>query len=813
MISTYFTMAWRHIIKDKIFSIINICGLSVSMAVCFLIFQYAAFETGYDSYNINAGNIYRVTTERYENNLIISASALSSDLISQAFKDKILEIKQSGRLMSTRYWFDCTLKYTTQTKTYIFNERNLYFADPSILSMFSFDMKEGNAMNALQKPYSAVLSSLSAKKYFGAENPMGKMLHLKGSFDEHDYIVTGVMADLPADAHLDADILLSMSSLENNPYFKTFDTYTYIELIPHANEENIKHKVKNFIHKFLPTLEGNKTMLTLDLQPITDIHLYSSLADEIKPGGNAKSIYFLLLIAFVIVFIAWINYINLTTSRSISRAKEVGIRKVSGANRSQLIKQFLTESLILNVLSIIIASLLVYFLSPSFFLLTGISLHENIFKIKITDTSVAVVIIFFLGIFLSGFYPAYSISSHNPASVLKGKFGVESGSFSLRKVLVIFQFTCAITLGIAVLLFNQQFRFMQSSDLGIEINKTIVVKAPTITDSSYLSHLSNFKYQLQANSIISSATTSSAIPGENIEWTGAVKKDLNSDANLNFTINVVDADFIASYKLKLLAGRNFEVSDFPGKKFGTKTEPVVLNREALKQLRLENSDEAIGSFIYWGNNKCIVIGVIDNFHQRSLKSALAPMLFTVNYGPNLSLKFGEAVNSENIEQSIQIINNAWNSFFPNDPFDYLFLDDFYNKQYANDKRIMTLFNFFCGLAVLVSCLGLSGLASFTAIRRTKEMGIRKVLGAPSLVLISLLIREFLILVMMASCLAIPIAYLGLQQWLQNFAFHILPNVWLYIIPVLFILIVALGVVSFQTLKTVYRNPIETLRRE
>lgn len=816
MLKNYFIIGFRQLKKDKVFSSINIFGLSVSIAACILIFQYVFFELGYDQYHEDAKEIYRVSTYTYEDGQTISQSALSSLSVGPALKEKFPEVILSARLVSTRFWFNCTLNYKDGNNVRVFNEHHLYYADPSFLLMFSYPFVKGDKETALRKPYSLVLSSSAAKRYFGDEEALGKILFLKGSDEEHDYTVTGIMVDPPSNSHIDADILLSMGSLESNRNFKNknFDAYTYVQLAPRSDSKNLKAKLPGLVSTFLTAT--NKTRIELDLQHIKDIHLHSSLQDEIKPGGNAKAIYFLVLVAFAILLIAWINYINLATSRSIARAKEVGIRKVSGATRSQLVYQFMTEAMIINVLSVLIALLLVYLFGPSFYQFTGLSFsYPGIFKSGDGVILYFLLVVFCIGVFLSGFYPGRIISSYKPALVLKGKLSGSGDMLFLRKTLVVFQFICAIGLTTAVLVFNQQFQYMQGEDLGIDINKTLIVKGPTNVDSTYLTQLTGFKRQLHGFSIIDAVTTSSSIPGEQIGWSGSVRKGkYKSLPKHEFIVNVVDPDFIDVYKLKLLAGRNFEMSDFPiMSHFGSKIEPVILNKKATNQLGYEATEDAIDATIFWNANECRVVGVIDDFHQQSLKSALQPILFTANTGPLLSLKLGKAVNNENITQSISSIRRSWNNFFPNNPFDYFFLDDFYASQYKRDEQVVSLFNFFCWLTIAISCLGLFGLSAFTVSQRTREVSIRKVLGASTLSLIELLTREFLFLVVIAACLALPFSYYGIGEWLQGFAFHIDLSGWSFVTPVFMILIVAFLAISTQTFKAVHKNPAETLKHE
>jgi putative ABC transport system permease protein len=459
-----------------------------------------------------------------------------------------------------------------------------------------------------------------------------------------------------------------------------------------------------------------------------------------------------------------------------------------------LVLQFLSESTIINGISVALAFVLVYFLSPIFYDLTGLSFSFlRIYESGLTSPGIVVALVFSAGVFMSGWYPAKIISSHNPASVLKAKFTMTGDGLNLRKVLVVFQFTCAIVLTIAVMTSNHQFRFMQRQDLGVDINKTLVVKAPTTfataVGESYMSRMAAFKNDLQARAVISSVATSSSVPGEKVGWTGMVRKgESESGPSLSFMINVVDIDFISAFGLQLLAGRNFEISDYPGEQFGMKTEPVILNRTAVNQLGFSLPEDIIDHTIYWESNRCLVVGVVNDFHQQSLKEVLQPMLFTANNGPMLSIKLGKAVNDSNLAESVSIIRDAWKIYFPDNPFDYFLLEDFYSQQYVNDKQVMNLFQVFCGIAILISSLGLFALSTVAARQRLKEMGIRRVL-------------------------AVPIAWLGMERWLQSFVFHINSSAWLYIVPVLIVLVIASITICVQTFKVIHTNPAEILKCE
>lgn len=531
MIINYFRMAFRHLRKGNIFSSISVFGLSVSIATCFLIFQYAFFELDYDQYEENSKDIYRLTTHTYENDQLIYPTALSGVFMADAVKEKLPEVTSTTRLVSTKGWFDCTLKYSLNNSVRIFNEHHLYYVDSNFLEMFSYSMLYGNRDTALEKPYSIVLTTTAAKRYFGNDEAIGKVLHLKGSNDENDYTVTGILVDPPINSHLDGDIFLSISSVSSNPYFNTIDAYTYIQTLLLSNYENLQNKISDLSPELIPV--KGKTKTVLGVQRLADIHLHSFLQDEMKQGGNAKATYFLLLIACVILIIAWINYMNLSTSRTIVRAREVGIRKASGASRTQLFYQFITEAIVINLISAFIGILIIQFIGPYFYQFIGIpSYYAQAFRQFNVFTIYILFATFLLGIFLSGFYPARILASYNPALVLKGK-SIGGDGVILRKVLVVFQFTCAIGLMIAVFGFQQQFKHIQNQNLGIDIGRTMVVKAPANVDSTYRLRLEGFKAQLQSYDIVTSITSSSSVPGEKIEWTGSVRKEKQSKNQLN----------------------------------------------------------------------------------------------------------------------------------------------------------------------------------------------------------------------------------------------------------------------------------------
>lgn len=813
MLQIYFRIAWRHLLKDKMYTMINVLGLSVSVAVSVWVLQYALFELHYDNFFKKATQLYRVTSDSYDNSELVYRSSLTQLSVAPALKNDFGDVKESTQLLCTSGWFICTLKYEDGPATRIFNERHVFYNDGTFFSVFSWPLSSGNASAALQQPFSVVISQSTAYRYFGSEPALGKILHLKGSVDENDYTVTGVMPDLPEDSHLKVNVLFSTSSLEHNRFAKYFETYTYALLAEGAHPDHLRSQMPGLVSKLFGKSAGD---IRLSIQPIQDIHLDQRWQDEMKPSGNATSIYFLLGVAAFIFVVALINYVNLATARALERAKEVGVRKVSGAHRSQLVGQFLAESFIVYSLSFFTAGIILVTCSSWFYEIVGLPSFSVLHFQKLNSSEWRVLTGFLLVLFLAAFYPARMISSFSPALVLKGRFTGSQKGLVLRRALVVVQFICAIGLMTGVYAMHDQHLFMQNQDLGFDIAGTLVVKAPAnmVDESCYVS-IPRFRKKMADLSFVTSVTTSGAIPGQKIGWVGNLRKAPGQPViGRNFSIQLTDPDFIQSYGLKVIAGNVFREADYPkSRRFGTVTENIMLNAEAVRQLRFASPAEAVDKVIYWDDNKCVIVGVVADYHQESLKNAIQPMVFTANLGPNISIKLSPAVKKENLARDLALIHQTWNSFFPDSPFDYFFLDDFFKKQYSEDEQVMRLFDVFCLLAIFVSSLGLFGLSLFTTKQRTKEIGIRKVLGATLLNLMTLLIREFLRPIVLACCVAVPAAYFVTENWLSGFAFHVNLNGWQFAAPVLLILIIALVTVSFQTARVAVANPTDSLKHE
>jgi putative ABC transport system permease protein len=699
----------------------------------------------------------------------------------------------------------------TVPKRITFLESKIYYAEPSFLRMFSFPMKQGSRESVLEKPNTAVISESAAHKYFGDEDPMGKMIVLSNQNGKQLYEITGVFEDIPENSHIKFDFLLSFQTLvqlqPNAAYDWGWNMFnTYVLLAPETDPQSLQQKFQAFVERH--KIHGKDFRREFILQPIQDIHLHSHLRWEPEVNGNAKTVYFLMLIAFFILLIAWINHVNLSTARSITRAKEVGIRKVLGSRRMQLIRQFISESALFNLLSVLAALVLILiFLSP-FNQLTGKQLSTNAglawFWMALSVLA---------GTFLSAIYPAFVLSSFSPDSVLRGKFIHTYRGVSFRKIMVIFQFALSVILIVGTLTVTKQLQFMQNKDLGIQIEQTVAVRIPG--NMGYSSErVERFKRELKNSPHIKAVTASSSVPGKEYSNASSGIRPLASnpeDGKRCFFISV-DYDFFDFYGNEFVAGRRF------AKEFSTDLETAILNEEAARLFGFESSEEAVSQKILLGGLGGEIretIGVVKDYHHKSLKDSLQPILFTLTEGDQNSRHnyFSIKIDGQDINQTMTFIKKAWDSVYVGTPFEYFFLDESFHNLYQSDRRFGRVFSLFALLSILISCLGLFGLAAFMAEQRTKEIGIRRVLGATTSRIVYLLSREFVKWVLASNVIAWPIAYYVMNRWLQNFAFRTDLGFGIFFLATFISLIIAILTVIYQSVKTAMANPADTLRYE
>lgn len=805
MFRNYFKTAWRNLRSQKGYAGINIFGLAIGIAACLLILQYVSFELSFEDFHVNKDRIYRVHQDRYDKGKLSTEWSAGAYGVGNAFKDGIPEVEDYVKVVGRG---DLIAEVNNQPVKI----SQAFYASTSFFKIFTYPLISGDPNTALKEPFTAAISEKTAKAIFGTTDAVGKTIRFNRV---RDYTITAVYKNPPVNTQLKPEILCSYASFvklqgpNNNPEnaWVWDGCLTYLLLQHGADPEKVEAK-------FLPIVEKNvgeqmkrfNASVTYTLQPLKDIHLYSHYIGEPGVNGDGNTVYLLLAIAFFIVIIAWVNYINLATARAINRAKEVGIRKAIGSRRKQLIAQFLTESGLLNAFALVLGLIIVLVSIPGFNALSGQQLSFSLFSRA--DFWLSLGALFIIGVFFSGLYPALVLSGFRPIEVLKGKLTATTGGGLLRKSLVVFQFAASLFLLIGTLAVYTQIQYMRKQSLGLDIEQTLVVNPPIVgVDSTYMQKLTAFKQELARESNIRNITVSTSIPGEPVDWNAGGIKLVGSDETTQQQYRVigVDYDYVKLYGLKVIAGRAFS------KDFGEDARAVIYNREAVELLGFTNPADAVGKKIdFWGEQFTIA-GVVENFHQESLREAFEPLILRLmpDVSGYLSVKTTNAQSSETVAG----VKAQWNKFFPGNTFDYFFLDDHFDQQYKADQRFGQTFGLFTTLAILVACMGLFGLASFTTLQRTKEIGIRKVLGASVPGILRLLYKEFAMLIIIAFLVAAPLAWLAISKWLQGYAFRTGMHWSYFALPFVVIVVVALVTVSFQSIKAAVANPVKSLRME
>ena len=807
MIQNYITVAWRNLLKYKTISFVMIFGLAASIGAFLFITQYIFSEFSYDEFHTKAENIYRIRLDDYKQGVLTNSSVVSYYAEAPAMIETVPEVENFVRLHRA----DGMISYRKPTGELVnYHQKKAFYADSSLFTIFSFPLLKGAANQVLRRPESVVISATMAQTYFGQQNPIGKTLRLSTEWQGGDYVVEGVFADIPANSHIHFDFVFSIQNLLKNQQFATggwywTNFYTYLLLRPGTSPTAVEGRLSGLIDQHIgKQLKKHNIKQTFVLQPLLSIHLYSQTASEVEASGNSIIVYVLILVAFLILAIGWLNYINLATASGSERAKEVGVRKVLGSKKGQLINQFLVESLAINLVAVLIGIglfLLALTLfdnwipAPDGFAM----LHKPLFWI-VSLTVVG------LGFLLSGFYPAFILSSFKPMAILKGGLPKQAGGESFRQALVVFQFTASIFLIIATLVIQQQFRFMQNQDLGMTIDQKLIIKAPKVLrTNSFTNDIRYFKDRLLAHTGVQQVSASSEVPGQEIFWTDEWQRFHEPAAEYKLCrMLAVDEDFIPTYHIKLLAGRNFD------KELVRDNDAVIINQSALKAFGFTSGQQALNQEI--GNVfPKRIIGVVGDFHQQSLKTATNPIIF--QHIPWSSAYLTIALGSHSVRQFIAMLQDVYQEAFPGNAFDYFFLDDHFQQQYASDERVGLLLSWFAGLAISIACLGLFGLALFTAKQRTKEIGIRKVLGASTERIVLLLAKAFLKPVGLAILIASPLSWYAMSWWLVGFAYKTDIQWWTFVLAGGLAISIALLTVSFQSVKAALMNPVKSLRSE
>lgn len=774
------------------------------MAAGFMILQYVYYETTYDQFFENRENIYRVRTDRYDKGQLSTQWAAGASGAGIDMKEAFPEVLDYVKL----YPWNPLLAQTDQ----YFDTKFAFFATNNFFQVFSVPLLSGVDSLVLKELNTAVLSENYSRKLFGDSDPVGQSVNTP---DGNNFLVTGVFKDLPEKSHLKIEVLFSMNTWlswvggdEADRTWQWDGWLNYVVLLDGTDPEVLQSKFLDFISsRHSDQFDGRQAeMIKFYLQPLDQIHLISDYRGEIKPTGDKTATYFLLIIGMFVLLIAWINYINLTTARSMNRAREVGIRKVLGSLKSRLILQFLFESTFTNLIAALFAVILILLVFPFFSDFVGRTIaytwpEEPWFWIGF----VAMLII---GIFMSGFYPALVLAGYQPVSVLKGKFTGTSRGNVLRKGLVICQFLASTILITGTYVVYKQLGYLQNQDLGVNIDQTLVIESNRdYRDSISAPRFSSFKNLVENESAVRQITTSSAIPGRTPPWNaGGIRLLRDSEEETNqYRIVSCDADYMNMFELELVAGRKFD------RNFGEEESNVLFNESAIKRIGINNPEEILGEQIYFWGDTFNIVGVVKDYRQESPKTAYDALIF--RYRENPGEFYSIKLSSDNYQGVVERIEANWRSVYGTKPFNYFFLDDYYNEQYKSELRFGSIFGWFSGLAIFVACLGLFGLTSFMTRLRTKEVSVRKVLGASFKNLWLLLTRDFLKLVMLAIFISLPLTWWLLDQWLDNFASRIPLSWWLFTVPAFLLIIVATGTVSYHTVFTANVNPAESLKDE
>lgn len=806
MLKNHFQFSLRVLSRNKAFAMVSVFGLCVSIAACILVAEYARFELSYDTFFTKHKRIYRLQHNRFVNGELLYKKAMSFPEVGNAMKEYFPEVEQVARLfpvsLNIEPVFTATLK-SGEKKS--FSEPNTYSADSTFCKIFDLHFLYGNAASALQGSNEIIISRSTALRYFGRLDVIGEVLKGTGG----DVTIAGVFNDLPANSHLKFDILVSWWNVYEHRHRFTWDGfYNFILFKEGADIQRVSQRLQAFAQSYIGEYYKGQpnTYSQFELQPLDGIHLDSHLDGEMQTNGNRNIVNTLLIVTVFMIVIAIINQVNLTTSRSLARLKEVGVRKIIGSTKMQMTMQFLMESVLLSFSAAVIGLLLAWLSYPWFNTLfdSHISLthiHHPIFWVALTAFVVMVSVV-------SGFYPAFMLTRFKVYEALKGlSIGERKSHF--QKALVTAQFTISLVLIIATYALFKQITFMQSKDLGFGIKQKLVVKIlPGIgeeIDSLFNYKIIEIKNELLTNSLCKASTISSSIPGRKNEWRGSTRlAGVNGDVVIRANLERVDEDFLDAFDLTLVAGRNYASLQNNGSF-------IIVNEEATKQLGFHSPHEAIGRKVAIMMGDREIIGVVESFHEAGLHEMVSPSMFITGAGYMKFLTI--SLVAGNIPDQIIEIQKIWKSHFPDKPFQYFFLDEFFNRQYQADVLMGKSISLFSGIAIMIACLGLFSLSIYTIHKRTKEIGIKKILGASVVSITSELCKNFMIPVMLSALVGIPISYYLVTWWLEQYAYRIDISLVLFLIPLCVLLAIGLSTIIFQTVKAARKNPVDSLRYE
>jgi putative ABC transport system permease protein len=803
MIKNYLIISKRTLLGKFVFTFLNISGLAIGIAASSLIFHYISFEESFDNYHPNSENVYRLTYGRTSSDGSDVEFASACPVIAPLLIENFPEIEKIGRLAVR----EAIISYGENK----FTEDKIYYAEQDILEILKFNIINGSSKDALTNPYNIMLCKSTAERYFGMQDPIGKRLKLN---NKEDYQVVAVYDDVPENSHLKPELLIAFPNLSNwrgEDYLQSWGhtgAFTYLILKPKANPRELEKRFIEFTEtQISEMLAYYKMVMYFNLQPIGDIHLKSHLLQEQETNGDENVVKFLYIIGVFILLIAWLNYINLTTSMSMERAREVGVRKVVGANRINLLKQFYTESGLINFIGLLIAMALIEFLKPVFCSITGVPVDYRFWSQS--WFILFVIFTYIIGTFITGMYPVFALSSFKPVLVLNGKLLEASKGINLRRVLVVFQLLISIILITGTFAVFSQLKFMRSQNLGFDIEQTLVINMPKSIDSTLIERKETFKQEVSKLAGVKGIAFGTEVPGRKIWWDngGIYKVGQDPTSGKNYMIMGVDDIFIDLYEMEFVNGRNFSRNS------PTDKQAVIINETAVKWLEFESPDDALNNQINYWDNIYTIIGVLKDYRHESPKALPEPQIF--RYLPDESRfgTFSVKLQNGNIKESLNEIEKKWEELFSGNPFDYFFLDIYYDEQFNADARFGKVFGIFSFLAIFITCLGLFGLSLYTTNLKTKEIGIRKVLGAKASDIIRHITKEYIYLMIIALAISIPIMIWGIDSWLNRFSVKMSITVWLFIFPVIIVFLITMISVSAHTIKAARLNPVDTLKFE
>jgi len=805
MIKNYFTIAWRMLLRQKTYSAINIFGLTTGVAASLLILLYVADEISYDRFHKDADQIYRVTFHgRLQGQDIITAQ--TGLPMAEAIQREGTGVASVLRLDK---WITCPIRYENRA----FTEMNFCLADSNFFSFFNYKLVAGNPQEVLRGPHKIVISESAAVRYFdykgrGDLSPIGKTI-IVGSEGNVFAEVTGIAEDAPHNTHLHFDFIMSLetSGYANNPVWLNFDAYTYFKLFPGTSTASIEKTFDGFIKKYCAKEVQQFLNMTLDqflnqggklgfnIQPLLDIHLRSNFTDELEPNGNIEYVYLFSAIALFIVLLACINFMNLSTARSANRAKEIGVRKTVGALRHKLVSQFMTESFIYAGIAFVLAFVLVYFFLGPFNELAGKNLTTNMLYHPAFLTGFALMMIC-IGI-LAGSYPAFYLTSFKTVEVLKGKLRAGAKNAGIRNSLVVFQFFISTALIISSIMVYRQLAFLQSQDVGFQKENVLGI----IHTMNLGKNADAFKNELLKYPEFVAASYCSRLP-PNVDW-GSTFKGATGDETYSMAVYIMDYDHVKTLGLSMVSGRFFS-DDFP-----SDTTAVVVNETAARQLGFAEGKEMRIRNPQANGRSMEVIGIMKDFNFETLKTTIRPMVIFPGHGANWAMAI--RLSPGNPAEKIKHLGEIWKKYAPNSPFEYSFIDQSFDSKFRAEQRLSGVIVVFTTLAIFIACLGLFGLSTFTAEQRSKEISIRKIMGASVSQVVVLLSKDFVKLILVSLVISIPVTWYGMNQWLQGFAYHINFNFAIAGIAAVLALVIALLTVSFQSIKAATGNPVKSLK--